>query len=202
MPDTFLLASAYFPPAEYISLINQADEVKIEREENYIKQTFRNRCYIHSANGPLALTVPVLRGSFHKTPIKDIRIDYSKRWQQVHAGAIKASYTASPFYIHYYDELEMILMKRHIFLLDLNMSLLEVILKFMGISKSISYSDHFTPLNKITKDFRYSVSPKKKSEYRPSTGYIHVFGNEKGFFNGLSIIDLLFNTGPDANIYI
>ena len=89
-PGKYLLSSAYFPPVNYFSLIMTADEVVIENEENYIKQTYRNRCRIYAANGPMTLSVPVLDGSFRKTPLKEIRIDYSKRWQQVHLGAIES----------------------------------------------------------------------------------------------------------------
>ena len=96
MAGKILVSTAYLPPAEYFSLISHADEVLIEREENYLKQSYRNRCYILSAHGPQLLTVPVYLGSQHKTHIKDIRIDYSKRWQQIHLRAIIASYRSSP----------------------------------------------------------------------------------------------------------
>ncbi len=93
MAGKILVSTAYLPPVEYFSLISRADEVLIEREENYLKQTYRNRCYILSAHGPQLLSVPVYLGSLHKTPVKDIRIDYSKRWQQVHLRAMTASYS-------------------------------------------------------------------------------------------------------------
>jgi len=88
MPATVYLSTAYLPPSEYFAAIAEYDEVLIENEENYLKQSYRNRCYILSSNGIQMLSVPVLLGSLHKTPIRDIRIDYSKRWQQVHLGAI------------------------------------------------------------------------------------------------------------------
>ncbi len=198
MPESVLLSSAYFPPAEYFNKIKNAGEVMIEKEENYIKQSYRNRCYIHSPNGPQCLTVPVLRGSFHKTPVKEIRIDYSKRWQQVHVGAIKASYTASPYFIHYYEDIECLIMKKHSFLLDLNMDILHFINQMLGLKIDISYTVSFSSVNNLTNDFRYSLTPKLNSYYKPSGNYIHVFGNQTGFFKGLSIIDMLFNTGPDT----
>ncbi len=83
-----LLSTAYFPPAEYFSLIKNTDTVLIEQEENYIKQTYRNRCKILASNGILVLSVPVMKGSPGKGPIKEVTIDYSKRWQQVHIRAI------------------------------------------------------------------------------------------------------------------
>ncbi|MCX6255506.1 MAG: WbqC family protein [Bacteroidia bacterium] len=120
MAAKILVSTAYLPPVEYFSLILRADEIFIEREENYLKQTYRNRCKILSAHGPQILSVPVYLGSLHKIPIKDIRIDYSKRWQQVHLRAMTASYNSSPFFEFYFENIEKIISKNHEFLLDLN----------------------------------------------------------------------------------
>src|SRR5512133_2136255 len=106
MPGKILLSTAYLPPVDYIGLITGADEVTIEKEENYIKQTYRNRCYILSPAGPQLLSVPVYEGSRHKILIRDVRIDYSKRWQHVHLRAIVSSYTSSPFFDFYFDRVE------------------------------------------------------------------------------------------------
>ncbi|MDQ1297097.1 MAG: hypothetical protein QG611_1076, partial [Bacteroidota bacterium] len=140
MDDTILLSTAYLPPPEYFAHILNTSEVLIEREENYLKQSFRNRCYILSSNGPQVLTVPVYLGSFHKTPVKDIRIDYSKRWQQVHLGAMTSSYNSSPFFLYYFETIEKIIQTRHEFLLDLNLELLEAILKIINIDITVSYT--------------------------------------------------------------
>lgn len=105
MAEKYLLSTAYFPPVHYMALIARSDEVLIEKEENYLKQTFRNRCYILSANGPLALSVPVLLGGLHKTTLKDTRIDYSKRWQQIHTRGITSSYKSSAYYLEQFSNL-------------------------------------------------------------------------------------------------
>jgi hypothetical protein len=120
MEEKILVSTAYLPPVEYFSVISGADNILIEREENYIKQTYRNRCYILSAHGPQLLSVPVYLGSLHKTGIKDIRIDYSKRWQQVHLRAMTASYNSSPYFEFYFENFEKIILKNKNFLLDLN----------------------------------------------------------------------------------
>ena len=130
MSRQIILSTAYFPPIEYFAYILEAEEIFIEKEENYHKQTYRNRCYILSVNGPQCLSVPVYAGSLHKTIIKDIRIDYSKRWQQVHLRAIRSSYGSSPFFQYYFEEFESIIQNNYEFLLDLNMNLLELILKY------------------------------------------------------------------------
>ena len=191
------LSTAYFPPVEYFSLISRADEVVIEKEENYLKQSYRNRCYILSAHGPQLLTVPVYQGSQHKTAIKEIRIDYSKRWQQVHLRALKASYSSSPYYQFYFENIEAIISKRIDLLIDLNMELLESLMKMLKLKQKISYSTQFRPKDISEDDHRYKISPKKVSAFRGKE-YMQVFGNNKGFVTGMSIVDLIFNMGPEA----
>jgi|WetSurMetagenome_2_1015567.scaffolds.fasta_scaffold836120_1 hypothetical protein len=201
MPGKVLLSTAYLPPAEYFARIINAEEALIEKEENYLKQSYRNRCYILSASGIQLLTVPVYLGSIHKTPVKDIRIDYSKRWQQVHLGAMVSSYNSSPFFLYYYETIEKIILSHHEFLLDLNMELLVSILKMIRVDKKIIYTTDFKPVIKAENDFRYKISPKKKSQYEVKK-YLQVFDNGNGFVPGLSMVDLLFNMGPDAINYL
>jgi hypothetical protein len=196
-----LISTAYLPPVEYFSLIRNVDEVLVEREENYLKQTYRNRCYLLSANGTQTLTIPVYLGSVHKTALKDIRIDYSKRWQQVHLRAMSTSYKASPFFEFYIEEIERTILKNHEFLIDLNTELTEVILKILGIKKSIVYTSTFIPIGTIDYDFRYKITPKQQSDFIIKE-YTQVFNLSCGFISGLSILDLLFNMGPDSFSYL
>jgi len=195
-----LLSSSYFPPVHYMALAARSEDIFIEKEENYIKQSFRNRCRIFSANGPLSLSVPVLLGSFHKTPVKDIRIDYSKRWQQVHLGAIISSYRASPYYEFYFDRIRDVILHGDSFLLDLNMNSLEVVMNITGISARIEFTSEFLMAGCCPNDYRYSISPKKNIELEEVRFdvYQQVFSDRFDFIPGLSIIDLIFNTGPDA----
>jgi hypothetical protein len=201
MAGKLLISSAYLPPVEYYSLILNSDEVIVEKEENYIKQTYRNRCYILSSHGPQLLTVPVYLGSVHKTPVKNIRIDYSKRWQQVHLRAIRAAYSAAPYFEFYFEDLETEILKHHEFLLDLNEGLSDLILKIIGVKKPISFSTQFTPVGVTDSDFRYKITPKDESSYRTKE-YHHVFKSQEDFVSRLSIIDLLFNLGPEAVGYL
>lgn len=200
MPGEILLSTAYFPSAEYFSLIKNADTVFIEQEENYIKQTYRNRCKILTSNGVLKLSVPVMKGPELKAQLKDIVIDYSKRWQQVHLRAITSAYSRSPYFQFYSDHLWKILLKNHRFLLDLNDDLLFKCLEFLNINKCILHTSLFQPDLGLAQDFRYRISPKKGSgiTFRP---YMQVFGDNE-FITDLSILDLLFNMGPEAGGYI
>jgi hypothetical protein len=201
MSVKLLISTAYLPPAEYFAHISEAEEIFIEKEENYIKQSYRNRCYILSAHGPQLLSVPVFLGSVHKTLIKDIRIDYSKRWQQVHLRAMTAAYRSSPYFEFYFDIIERIISANHEYLLDLNMDLTESIFKILKISSKISYTSSFDPTSDNPADLRYKITPKEKSTFSQKR-YIQVFDTGKGFVPNLSIVDLIFNTGPEASGYL
>jgi len=204
MTSTVLLSTAYFPPVHYLSLVAQSGSVLVEREENYIKQTYRNRCYILTSNGVISLTVPVLEGSFHKTPVKDIRIDYSKRWQQVHTRAIMSAYRSSPFFEFYFDSICNIINSKTAFLIDLNMITLKFLTETAELKTDCSWTSHFEPELR-NNDLRYTLTPKKKDfisrafHFRP---YIQVFSDRFGFVPGLSTLDLLFNAGPETIRYL
>jgi hypothetical protein len=197
MDGMILVSTAYLAPVEYFSLICRAHEVFIEKEENYVKQTYRNRCYILSAHGPQLLSVPVYLGSQHKTLLKDIRIDYSKRWQQVHLRAITASYSASPYFQFYFENIERVISKKTAFLVDLNTELTETILRMLRIQTELKFTSQFETPSESEYDFRYAISPKQKSTFRVKE-YLQVFNNGNGFVQGMSVIDLIFNMGPEA----
>lgn len=200
MQEDLFLSTAYFPPIEYFSLIRNAGNVFIEREENYIKQSYRNRFRILSSNGILTLSVPVMKGSQLKTKIKDITIDYSKRWQQNHLGAITSAYSRSPYFQFYRDSFEKIILGNYKFLIDLNEELINKCLEIMKINKCILYTSSFEAHTGKIYDYRYRLTPKRPLDipYKP---YIQVFSN-LAFVTGLSIIDLLFNAGPESAEYL
>ncbi len=197
MPGEILLSTAYFPPAEYFSLIKSAGSILIEGEENYIKQTYRNRCKILTSSGVLVLSVPVMKGASLKIAVRDIVIDYSKRWQQVHLRALNSAYNRSPYYQFYFENVEKAIMRNHKYLLDLNDELLRICLDILKIKRGISITASFGPVAGKKNDFRYAITPKKASGYAPLP-YYQVFG-EKGFVPGLSILDLIFNMGPESS---
>ena len=200
MSGKILVSTAYLPPIEYMALISQADEALLEKEENYLKQSYRNRCYILSAHGPQLLSVPVYLGSQHKTPTKEIRIDYSKRWQQMHLGAMRTAYNVSPYYQYYFESIEKIISKKIGFLIDLNMELLESVMNMLKMKTKVSYTTHFETIGEYENDFRFRISPKKESDYNVKR-YLQVFDTGKQFTQGISIIDLIFNVGPEAAEY-
>jgi hypothetical protein len=200
MPGKILISTACLPPIDYMKLIAGADEIVIEQQENFIKQTYRNRFYILSAHGRQLLTIPVLEGSRHKVNIREARIDYSKRWQQVHLRAMISSYRSSPYFDYYFGSIESIISSNHEFLFDLNSELLECILKMLGISKDIKVSLTFEQPGDNPSDFRYVLVPGNPPLF-PEKEYLQVFDTGK-FIPNLSIVDLIFNQGPEAGKYL
>lgn len=201
MPGKVLLSTAYLPPIEYFSLISGADEVFIESNENYLKQSYRSRCYILSSHGPQLLTVPVIEGSRHKIPVRLAKIDYSKKWQQVHLRAMVSSYRCSPYFDFYYETIEKIISARYEFLWDLNLKLLEALLKIMKIRKKIRLTEDFEPVLNEPYDYRYRLDPAMPA-LALQKEYMQVFKTQAGFVPNLSITDLVFNQGPDAVIFL
>ncbi|MRR20416.1 hypothetical protein EG827_09535 [bacterium] len=198
MSEEVLLSTAYFPPAEYFSLVARSRKVIIEKHENYLKQTYRNRCMILGANGPLALIVPVMRGSFHKTALRDLRIDNGRRWRELHLRGITSAYAAAPYFEYYYDLISQVISRPFTFLLDLNTEALRTACEAAGLTASISFSGEYIPEKIREDDYRYSISPKKPLSVRGyiQKPYTQVFGEKYGFTGRLSIIDVLLNNGP------
>ncbi len=199
--DNVLISTAYLGPIQYFSKVCRYKNIFLEKHENYQKQSFRNRCYILSANGPLALTIPTIHTAV-KIPITDVLIDNSTRWKNIHIRAIESAYRSSPFYIYYIDDLIAIYNKSHKYLWDLNNDFLQLILKLLNIEKSISFTTHFKNVPEPFDDFSQCIHPKTKfhqddKEFNVKP-YFQVFENKFGFTTNLSIIDLLFNTGPES----
>lgn len=199
------LSTAYFPPVSYISLFTLRKPVLIEREENYLKQTYRNRCTILSANGPLSLSIPVQRGSFHKTPIRDLKIETDQKWRQDHCRALRAAYNASPFYEFFEDEIRELIYSQETYLLDFNQRILEYVLENCRLETRVEYSKSFlSPVPSSPCDLRYKLQPKQKTPlffFQPAE-YIQVFSDRRPFVPDLSILDVLFNLGPEAGMYL
>jgi len=183
MTEELLLSTAYFPPAEWFSLVAHNRRVVIEKHENYHRQTYRNRCIILGANGPLPLIVPVQQGSFHKTAITDLRTDDSKRWRELHLRGITSAYAAAPFFEYYYDMIRDVITTHYSFLIDLNNAAFTAVCEAIGIDSEIRYSDSFVPEGQREKDYRYSINPKKPCMVKGYSDmqYVQVFGERFGF---------------------
>ena len=181
-----VLSTAYLPPIDYFSYILSPSLCCIEQFENYQKQSYRSRCHIYSANGLLSLVIPVMRDNGHSIPVRDVKIDYSRRWQQQHWMAIISAYRMSPFFEYY--------------LFDFNLKLTNMLLNLVGINRELSLTGSYS---KYEVDLREAIHPKRPSPLQNKNGQYHqVFAHKYGFLTNLSIIDLLFNEGPNAISYL
>jgi hypothetical protein len=202
MENTVLLSTAYFGPIRYFSRFLLFPQRIIERFDNYSKQSYRNRCRIYGANGILSLSIPVLKGPAHKTLVRDIRIDYSKNWPKLHWKGIESAYMHSPFFEFYMDDIRAILEKQHKFLLDINLETLDYLLECLEIDGGYTLSETFTESGgRGFIDCRENIHPKREAgddEFFRAEPYNQIFSERFGFQADLSIIDLLFNEGPNA----
>ena len=192
----YLLPTAYLAPLSYYALIIKSPNSIIEQYEHFKKQTIRNRCSIYSSNGSLVLSVPKVRKSSSKTVIKDIQICYTEPWQKIHWNAIQSSYNSSPFFEYYMDEIFVIYNTKEKYLIDLNIKTHQLILKFLQIDSKINLSNNYNSQTEL-EDFR-----DKKFQSINNPVYDQVFSIKKGFTPNLSIIDLVFNLGPESNNYL
>ena len=218
--ETSLLSTAYFPPIEYFAVIANSRRAEIESGEMYQKQSYRTRCHINGANGLLVLTLPVLRsalkeegGSSHKMPTADLKIDYSKPWLLQHKRALEAAYMSSPFFEYYMDDIYEILDSGEESLLAMNTALTRKVAELIGIETPVELSgrEFIMPGSEILaqegiSDFRDSIHPKRESclleRLQLNKPYWQVFTNKQGFVPNLTILDLLFNEGPNAISYL
>ena len=191
-----IFPTAYLPSIEYISLFSKTENASIEIFETYQKQSCRTRCNVMTANGVQTLTVPVIKTNGNHTLTKDIEISYKESWQQVHLRCLESAYRKSAYFDYYFPYLEKIYKQKFNTLIELNEYSMKAILKLLKIKKEISYTNDF---EKITdeKDYRIALS-KNEVNKEGMPEYYQVFSDRHGFISNLSIVDLLFNEGPNS----
>ena len=196
------LTSAYLAPVEYYSAIAKAETVFLENCDSYIKQTYRNRCRIATANGKLVLSIPVEKSSGEKILTRDIRISEHNDWQIHHWRSIESAYNSTPFFEFYKDDLLPFYEKKWDFLWDFNLGIQTKMLELLDLQPEILLTKEYNPvLPENVIDLRESIHPKKDNsiENKP---YYQVFEQRFGFQPNLSIIDLLFNMGNESQLIL
>lgn len=196
-----LLHPSYFPSIANFVAIANAEEVIWEMQDNFVKQTYRNRCYVYGANGKLALNIPVIYTQKDRQKYRDVKLFNEENWQKIHWKSLLSAYRTSPFFEYYEDELAPVFFKKFTYLLDFNLKCLEFVFDCLQSELPISHTKIFQKNIDNAEDFRFLILAKKEIEqsFEP---YFQVFADKHGFISNLSILDLLFNEGPNAYNYL
>lgn len=196
-----LLHPTYFPSISHFVAMVNADAVTFEVEDNFQKQTSRNRMYIYSPNGQQLLNIPVKHNTDKgRQMFKDVKIEEAFDWQKQHFKSLEAAYRSSPFFEYFEDDIRPLFEKKHTFMLDLNFEALEIVTSCLGMDLNYDKSTEFFREPNDKTDYRYLVNGKKDTSEFES--YTQVFGDKHGYINNLSILDLLFNEGRYAMDYL
>ena len=201
--QTVLLSTTYFGPVQWYQKLYRAEHVEIEQWESFQKQTYRNRCMIATTNGIQALTVPV---EHNCQLIKDVRISDHGNWRHLHWNALQSAYGESPFFEYYQDDIRPFFEKRWTYLLDFNEEIRSKMCELIDFEPNVKRSEEFTAYGlQFTEeyaDYREAIRPKHPADdpdFTPKP-YYQVYAQKHGFLPNLSILDLLFNMGPEAII--
>ncbi len=200
-----LLSSTYFGPIQWYQKLQRSEASLIERHENFVKQTYRNRMVIATANGLQALTIPTT----HDTSMlmKDIRISDHANWRHVHWNALASAYGESPFFPYYQDDIRPFYEKKYEFLFDFNLEITHKMIELLDIRPTLSLTEHYIPHDTMSADlvdYRDAIRPKHPlpdEDFVPRR-YYQVYEQKHGFQPNLSILDLLFNEGNESILYL
>lgn len=192
----------YFPSIAHYVVFANAEEIVFEMEDNFQKQTYRNRTYIYGANGSLMLNVPVRHSKKDKhQKYRDIQIANETAWQRLHFKSLESAYRASPYFEYYEDELLPLFKKKYTYLIDLNFDTIEIINECLQLEVNTQKTQKYQSVVFDLKDFRELVDVKKEAAHQFDE-YTQVFDAKHGFLPNLSILDLLFNEGTNALSYL
>jgi len=198
---TILIHPTYFPNVAHFSAMAQAKHVIWELEDNFVKQTYRNRTYIYGANGKMLLNIPVIYSQKNRQKYKDVKIFNEEKWQLHHWKSLLSAYRTSPFFEYYEDDLKPLFFEETEYLMDFNLKCFEIVCDCLQLGLSVSKTSSFEKKINDTLDLRHLVNAKKETSQN-FDAYTQVFANKNGFIPNLSILDLLFNEGPNTLNYL
>ena len=204
MSPIALLSTAYLPPVHYFTKLFTYPQVMIEQMDHYVKQTYRNRCVIAAPDGPLALTIPTVKPDTEKCPLRDIRISDHGNWRHLHWHALLSAYGESPFFEYYADDLQPFFERKWEFLFDFNYEITCKVCELLDVRPTLTLSTGYQSAQGQEADYRDAIRPKHplpdaQFEAKP---YYQVYRQKHGFLPNLSILDLLFNEGNEAILYL
>jgi hypothetical protein len=196
-----LLATAYFPSVSYMAEAMHAGEIVIEACETYTKQTCRNHSIIFGPNGRQRLSIPVIKTNGNHTLTKDVQVSTHQPWQKIHWRSIQTAYNNSPFFLYYQDDFIHFYEKPYKFLLDLNLEILNTLFQLLKIECPVGLTENYEKSPAGILDLRDSLDEKNSVQTTYFPHYTQVFESRHGFIPGLSILDVIFNLGPEASLY-
>lgn len=207
MQEKIVISTAYLPPIDYMMAMYRSGEIFIELHETYARQTWRNRCSIATANGRLDLSIPVEKPLGNSTPTAQVIISTKHSWQKNHWRAIQSAYCKSPYFIYYSDLLESFYMAPHPEkLITWNNLLLNAVASQILPLPPIKFTSEYEKHPEGLMDLREAFSPKSHRQAidvsRELPQYYQVFSDKNSFIPNLSILDLLFNMGPEAASFL
>ncbi len=176
-----------------------SESLVIDDVAPFVKQTYRNRALIATENGMQSLTIPVVHDG-GKVAMRDVRISEHGNWRHQHWNAIVSAYRKSPFFDYYADDFAHFYEERDGFLMDFNLRLHGVVSGLLGLEREIAFlSDEAFDASAVV-DLRCIAEPKALDTVDGAVQqpYYQVFAQRNGFIPNLSIVDLLFNEGPEG----
>ena len=208
MQKSALIELQYFPPISYFLTTCRHETILLEQQENYQKASFRNRCQIAGPNGSMRLSIYLQKGKNEQQSIRDVKISYKEPWHKQHWQSIQTAYGNAPFFEFYAEPFKAILHKKHPFLFDLNYDLLNTICSQLSLNVNLNLTQTYISNNQAKQasfsdliDYRNIITPKTIHKFEIKK-YPQVFEDRNGFLPNLSILDLLFCMGPEANLYL
>lgn len=174
--------------------------------EHYVKRSYRNKCSILSANGVMALTVPLSRASSDDADLthaamKDLKVSYDDNWRHVHWQSLVSAYNMSPFFEYYEDDIKPLFERKFDYLVDLNAEAMDIVNRLLMMDDvTINVSETYIPAQTVELDLRNQITPKTHLDDFCQKEYYQVFSERYGFQPNLSILDLLFNLGPESRV--
>lgn len=188
-----LIHPSYYPSISHFVAMIQASTITFEFDDNFQKQSNRNRTFIYGANGKQMLNIPAKRSLNDHQKYKDVKIEYDFNWRKQHFKSLESAYRTSPFFEYFEDDFRSIFEKKHDFLMDLNLEIHELVCDSFGIKLPYKKTEEYHKITTDLVDFRPLINGKKDNNQFEA--YTQVFDEKYGFINNLSILDLLFNEG-------
>ncbi|HET8753560.1 MAG TPA: WbqC family protein [Salinimicrobium sp.] len=202
MQDILLHPCYFGPVSQFVALVH-SEKIIFENEDNYQKQTYRNRMYIYGANGKLSLNIPIKHSGQKQQHQKyrDVKIENAFDWQKHHWKSLQTAYRTSPFFEFYEDEFQPLYSKKYESLMEFNLECFTLAMECLQLEMEIDKTEEFLQNPEGLINGRFLVNAKSGEKFSFDS-YTQVFEDKAGFLTNLSVVDLIFNEGPNALNYL